>query len=187
MTARAPGRRWGPFVALELATLLSATGNGIAMIALPWLVLELTGKASDAALVAAAGALPLLATALFAGTVVDRVGRRRTAVVSEALSAVSVAAIPVVGRARQPDADVVDGARRPRRVLRPGGRDRTPDDAAGRLRPGGATPRAGERHPRGALQHGLPRRARASAGCSSPSSAPRRPCGPPRPRSSRPA
>ena len=63
-----PGRRWGPFIALELATLLSATGNGIAMIALPWLVLELTGKASDAALVAAAGALPLLATALFAGT-----------------------------------------------------------------------------------------------------------------------
>ena len=97
MTAGTTDRRWAPFVALEIATLLSATGNGIAMIALPWLVLELTGKASDAALVAAAGALPLLVTALFAGTVVDRVGRRRTAVVSEALSAVSVAAIPLVG------------------------------------------------------------------------------------------
>ncbi len=97
MSASTPRRRWAPFVALEVATLLSAVGNGIAMIALPWLVLELTGKASDAGLVAAAGALPLLGTALFAGTVVDRVGRRRTSVVSDALSALSVAAIPVVG------------------------------------------------------------------------------------------
>ncbi len=97
MTTRTSGRRWGPFLALEVATLLSATGNGIAMIALPWLVLELTGKASDAGLVAAASALPLVATALIAGTVVDRVGRRRASVVSDGLSALSVAAIPVVG------------------------------------------------------------------------------------------
>jgi MFS family permease len=100
MTARRPtvsSRRWTPFVALEAATLLSATGNGIALIALPWLVLELTGKASDAGAVAAVSALPRLATALLAGTVVDRVGRRRTSVAADTLSALSVAAIPVVG------------------------------------------------------------------------------------------
>ncbi len=90
-------RHLGPFIALETSTLLSATGNGIAMIALPWLVLELTGRASAAGLVAAVSALPLIATALFAGTLVDRVGRRRTSVVSDLFSAASVAAIPIVG------------------------------------------------------------------------------------------
>ncbi len=97
MSRRGDVRHFGPFIALEISTLLSATGNGIAMIALPWLVLELTGSASDAGLVAAVSALPLLATALIAGTVVDRVGRRRTSVVSDGLSALSVAAIPIVG------------------------------------------------------------------------------------------
>lgn len=90
-------RHWAPFLALETSTLLSAAGNGIAMIAFPWLVLDLTGKASDAGLVAAVSGLPLLLTALIAGTVVDRVGRRRTSVGSDLLSAVSVAAIPLVG------------------------------------------------------------------------------------------
>lgn len=89
--------RFTPLVVLEAATLLSAAGNGIALIALPWLVLELTGRASDAGAVAAVSALPLLLTALVAGTVVDRFGRRRTSVAADSLSALSVAAIPVVG------------------------------------------------------------------------------------------
>jgi MFS family permease len=87
---------WRPFVVLEASTLLSGVGNGIALIALPWIVLTLTGRASDAGLVAAVSGLPLLVTALFAGTVVDRFGRRRTSVLSDLLSAASVAAIPLV-------------------------------------------------------------------------------------------
>ncbi len=89
-------RRIGPFVALEAATLLSATGNGIAMVALPWLVLQRTGSAAGAGLVAAAAAVPLLVASFVSGAVVDLVGRRRTSVVSDVLSGVSVAAIPVV-------------------------------------------------------------------------------------------
>lgn len=89
-------RRFAPLTLLGVATLLSATGNGIVVVALPWLVLEQTGRATDAAIVAGAATVPLLLASLLTGTVVDRFGRRRTALVSDALSALSVAAIPVL-------------------------------------------------------------------------------------------
>lgn len=65
------------------------------MVLLPWIVLDLTGSAADAGLVAAATAVPLLVASLVSGAVVDRIGRRRTAVASDLASAVSFAAIPV--------------------------------------------------------------------------------------------
>ncbi|NLE81394.1 MAG: MFS transporter [Rhodococcus sp.] len=96
MTAVDTARRRRPLLLLYLATLVSATGNGIVIVALPWLVLELTGRASDAAIVAGATTLPLLLSSLFSGTFVDLFGRRRTSIVSDVLSAVSVATIPIV-------------------------------------------------------------------------------------------
>jgi MFS family permease len=87
-----------PLLQLELATLLSGAGNGAAMVVLPWIVLELTGSAGAAGLLAAATAIPLLGASLISGTVVDTLGRRRTSVMSDLLSAASVAAIPIVGQ-----------------------------------------------------------------------------------------
>ncbi len=95
LSAGAGRRSWRPLVALEIATLVSAAGNGVALVALPWVVLELTGSATDVGLVAAIAALPLVLSAFVSGTIVDRFGRRRTAVVSDVLSGLSVAAIPV--------------------------------------------------------------------------------------------
>ncbi|GAB3151247.1 MFS transporter [Micromonospora sonneratiae] len=91
-----PARRLGPLLLVEAATLLSGTGNGVATVALPWLVLERTGSPTAAGIVAAATALPLLVSSLLSGTVVDLLGRRRTSIVSDALSAASVAAIPIL-------------------------------------------------------------------------------------------
>ncbi|MDH4353035.1 MAG: MFS transporter, partial [Actinomycetota bacterium] len=96
VSSRARRRHLSPFLALEGATLLSALGNGVAMVAMPWLVLELTGDAAAAGLVAGVTALPMLLSSLFSGTLVDRFGRRRTSVVSDLLSAVSAAGIPLV-------------------------------------------------------------------------------------------
>jgi MFS family permease len=88
-------RRLAPLIALESSTLLSGVGNGVVAIAFPWLVLESTGSATAAALVAAAAALPLVVSSLVSGTVVDLVGRRRTAVGADILSGLSAAAVPV--------------------------------------------------------------------------------------------
>ena len=85
-----------PFVALEGSTLLAGLANGVAMVALPWLVLDLTGRADAAGLVALVSGVPTLLASLFSGTIVDTLGRRRTSVFSDLLSAVAVAAIPVV-------------------------------------------------------------------------------------------
>ncbi len=83
-------------VRLETATLLSGAGNSAALVLFPWIVLELTDSAGSAGLLAAATAVPLLGASLLSGTVVDRVGRRATSVMSDVLSAVSVAAVPIL-------------------------------------------------------------------------------------------
>ena len=80
---------------MESSTLLSGIGNGIVAVAFPWLVLERTGSATAAGLVAAAAALPLVVSSLLSGTVVDLVGRRRTAIGADVLSGLSAAAVPV--------------------------------------------------------------------------------------------
>lgn len=88
----------GPIVLLESGTLISGVGNGVALVVLPWLVLERTGSATFAGLVSAAALLPLLVSSVFAGTLVDIVGRKRTSVGSDLLSGLAVAAIPIVDR-----------------------------------------------------------------------------------------
>ncbi|MFT3874489.1 MAG: MFS transporter [Nocardioides sp.] len=89
-------RHRGPVLLLETGTLLSGIGNGVALVVLPWLVLDLTGSAGIAGLVSAATLLPLLVSSVFAGTLVDIVGRKRTSVASDILSGLAVAAIPLV-------------------------------------------------------------------------------------------
>ena len=98
MRTRSTTRSVRPLLLLESATLISGVGNGAAMVVLPWLVLERTGSAGSAGLLAAATALPLLISSLFSGTVVDTFGRRPVAIGSDVLSAVAVAAIPLVDR-----------------------------------------------------------------------------------------
>lgn len=66
------------------------------MVAFPWLVLQRTGSATDASIVAAAATLPLLFATLVAGTAVDFLGRRQVAMLSDTMSALSVAAIPAL-------------------------------------------------------------------------------------------
>ena len=89
-------RSWRPFVVLEATAVLSGTANGITMVAFPWLVLQTTGDPRAAALIAAVTALPLLASMLFAGAVVDVLGRRAVAITSDVLSMLSVVLVPVL-------------------------------------------------------------------------------------------
>lgn len=85
-----------PFSLLEASVIFSGAGNGVAAVAIPWLVLERTGDAAAAGIVGAATALPLLVSSLFSGSIADTLGRRRTAVLADALSALSVVAIPLI-------------------------------------------------------------------------------------------
>jgi H+ antiporter protein len=89
-----PSRR--PVFLLLFAALAAAAGNGISLIAFPWLVLQRNGSALDASIVAGAASLPLLFSTLIAGTAVDYLGRRRVSLMSDALSAATVATVPLL-------------------------------------------------------------------------------------------
>ena len=67
-----PTRR--PIYLILFAALAAAAGNGISLIAFPWLVLQHNGSASDASIVAGAASLPLLLSTLIAGTALDYLG-----------------------------------------------------------------------------------------------------------------
>ena len=88
--------RRGPILVILFAALMAGAGNGISLVAFPWLVLQRNGSALEASIVAMAGTLPLLVATLIAGAAVDYLGRRRVSMISDALSALSVAAVPVL-------------------------------------------------------------------------------------------
>jgi len=65
-------------------------------IALPWLALEITGSAAMAGAVVALTAIPGLFLSPILGTIVDRIGRKVSAIISEGLSTFAILLIPVV-------------------------------------------------------------------------------------------
>jgi H+ antiporter protein len=86
----------GPVYLLLFAALVAAAGNGISIVAFPWLVLQRNGSALEASIVAGAASLPLLFSTLLAGTAVDFLGRKRISIISDVLSGATVAAIPIL-------------------------------------------------------------------------------------------
>jgi H+ antiporter protein len=88
--------KYGPLYLIFFAALTAGAGNGISLVAFPWLVLQRNGSAVEASIVAMAGTLPLLVATLIAGAAVDYLGRRVVSMISDLLSALSVAAVPVL-------------------------------------------------------------------------------------------
>jgi H+ antiporter protein len=89
-------KKRGPLFLILTAALTAGAGNGISLVAFPWLVLQRNGSALEASVVAMAGTLPLLVATLIAGAAVDYLGRRRVSMISDSLSALSVVAIPLL-------------------------------------------------------------------------------------------
>jgi len=90
-----PRRAVIPLAGVLGSTALSITANSIVAVAVPWLVLERTGSAALAGLAGAAAIAPIAFSAVFGGALIDRVGRRRSSIVADVLSALAVAAIPL--------------------------------------------------------------------------------------------
>lgn len=88
-------RSTGPLIGVLAATALSVTANSIVAIAVPWLVLERTGSAALAGLAGAAAIAPIVFSAVFGGALIDRIGKRRTSMIADVLSASAVAALPI--------------------------------------------------------------------------------------------
>lgn len=77
------------------ARVIAVAGSAVTGVALPLLVLQLSGSAFLTALVAAGQVAPYLVFGLVAGAVADRVSRRRLMVAAQLVSALALATIPL--------------------------------------------------------------------------------------------
>ncbi|MGW6705011.1 MFS transporter [Streptomyces sp. NPDC054956] len=85
-----------PFTAVLVANTISIAGSSLTLIGVPWFVLQTTGSAGRAGIVAFCATLPVAVAALVGGPVIDRIGRRRVSAASDLICGVSVASIPLL-------------------------------------------------------------------------------------------
>lgn len=85
-----------PLYALFAASIISYTGSVLTLLALPWFVLQTTGSITQTGITAFFSTLPLVISAFLGNSIVDRLGFKRTSVVSDIVSGVCVACIPLL-------------------------------------------------------------------------------------------
>ena len=82
-------------VLLWTGHLISHAGDAVYAIALPWLMLEMTGSKSITALVSMSSFLPALICGFFAGVIVDKYNRKNIMIVSDIMRCLLVAVVPI--------------------------------------------------------------------------------------------
>src|SRR5689334_22051020 len=90
--------RNGPFVLWWLGATTSLFGDQFYIVALPWIVLQLTGSAVAMGTVAMCAGIPRAALMLMGGAVTDRISARKVLMVTASARAALVAAIGVLLR-----------------------------------------------------------------------------------------
>lgn len=85
-----------PLGALLAAQAVSVTGNRIALLAIPWFVLQTTGDAGKTGIAAAMNTIPAIVAGLLAGPLIERAGYRTTSITADVASGATIAAIPAL-------------------------------------------------------------------------------------------
>jgi MFS family permease len=85
-----------PLYALYAANGISMLGNVLTALAIPWFVLQTTGSAEKTGLTGFFAMLPLALAAFVGGSIVDRLGFKRTSIVADLASGATVALIPLL-------------------------------------------------------------------------------------------
>lgn len=94
-TISAPMNRT-PITALLIANVISLLGSMLTLIALPWFVLQTTGSATKTGITGGFVALPAFIVGVFGGTLVDRLGYKRSSVIADMLSGLGIACVPLL-------------------------------------------------------------------------------------------
>ena len=90
--------RLAPYIFVELSNITSVIAQSMVFIALPWLALEITGSAASAGALVALTSIPGIFFGPVLGTLIDRIGRRLSGIISESLAALTVLMIPVANQ-----------------------------------------------------------------------------------------
>jgi MFS family permease len=83
-------------IGLFSAELVSLTGSSMTLLALPWFVLATTGSTAKMGWVLAARVAPLALLGIPAGSVIDRLGAKRTMLIADAARGPLMAVIPIL-------------------------------------------------------------------------------------------
>ena len=85
-----------PLYSLFIANAISLVGNVFTLIAIPWFVLQTTGSATKTGITGFFSILPVILAGFLGGTIVDRLGYKRTSIISDLASAVTTALVPIL-------------------------------------------------------------------------------------------
>jgi MFS family permease len=85
-----------PLYSLFVANAISLVGNVFTMIAVPWFVLQTTGSATQTGITGFFTILPVVLAGFLGGTLIDRLGYKRTSIISDLASGVTTAMIPLL-------------------------------------------------------------------------------------------
>src|SRR6266508_2866127 len=85
-----------PLYSLFIANAISLVGNVFTLIAIPWFVLQTTGSATKTGITGFFSILPVVLAGFLGGTIVDRLGYKRTSIISDLASGVTTALVPIL-------------------------------------------------------------------------------------------
>jgi len=85
-----------PLYSLFAANAISLVGNVFTLIAIPWFVLQTTGSATKTGITGFFNILPVVLAGFLGGTFVDRLGYKRTSIISDLASGVTTALVPIL-------------------------------------------------------------------------------------------
>ena len=85
-----------PLYSLFIANAISLVGNVFSLIAIPWFVLQTTGSATQTGITGFFTILPVILAGFLAGTLIDRLGYKRTSIIADYASGITTALIPLL-------------------------------------------------------------------------------------------
>ncbi|HEX9386570.1 MAG TPA: hypothetical protein VF918_09650 [Anaerolineales bacterium] len=85
-----------PLYSLFIANAISLVGNVFTLIAIPWFVLQTTGSATKTGITGVFNILPVVLAGFLGGTIVDRLGYKRTSIISDLASGVTTALVSIL-------------------------------------------------------------------------------------------
>src|SRR5512138_531051 len=85
-----------PLYSLFTANAISLVGNVFTTIAIPWFVLQTTGSATQTGITGFFTILPVVLAGFLGGALIDRLGYKRTSIISDLASGITTALIPLL-------------------------------------------------------------------------------------------
>ena len=85
-----------PLSAFFLGSVISYVGDTLTLLAIPWFVLQTTGSVTQTGITAFFSVVPMALSAFFGSALVDRLGYKRTSVIGDLASGLTVVLIPLL-------------------------------------------------------------------------------------------